>query len=152
MAKPPRVFDEELGKRDDDHKLRIKPNRKMAWYNPKASLRRLRRKRMAVGVAVLICLYLFIKFLPEGVDRQSNRPIYTHPPGSNGRPPPRMGDVTEVRAATCIVRRIPPMKATCEGEGTEGSHKCRGTILVRWNNTFRGTKILFDGNGETRRQ
>lgn len=55
---------------------------------------------MAIGVIVLLCLYFFVKFLPEGVDRKSTRPIYTHTPlesnESKGRPPPRMGDVTEV--------------------------------------------------------
>lgn len=55
---------------------------------------------MFIGVVVLICLYVFVKFLPEGVDRKSTRPIYTHNrPVNNeskGRPPPRMGDVTEV--------------------------------------------------------
>ena len=55
---------------------------------------------MAIGVIALLCLYFFLKFLPERVDRKSTRPIYTHTsPESNeskGRPPPRMGDVTEV--------------------------------------------------------
>lgn len=51
---------------------------------------------MAIGAIVLICLYAFVKFLPEGVDRKSNRPMYNHPPDNKGGPPPRMGDVTEV--------------------------------------------------------
>ena len=99
MTKPSRILDEEHGKRDDDHKLRIKPNRKMAWYSTQGPIRRLRRKRIAIGILLFISIYLFIKFLPEGVQRPSMRPVYTYPSEANeqkGRPPPRMGDITEV--------------------------------------------------------
>lgn len=75
MMPRPRVSDEELGKRDDDHKLRIKPNRGPQWYSPRGPWR---RRRVAAGILFLLAVYLFIHNLPEGVKRPSSRPHYVH--------------------------------------------------------------------------
>lgn len=67
--------DAENGKRDDDHKLRIKPNRGVHWYSARGPLR---RKRVALCILLLTLVYLFIHNLPEGIKRPSTRPTYTH--------------------------------------------------------------------------
>lgn len=67
--------DEELGKRDDDHKLRAKP--RTAWYHRRLLLRR-NIKKISLALLVLIAVYYFFKNMPTGLERPSNRPQYSH--------------------------------------------------------------------------
>jgi len=77
MALHTRLYsgDEELGKRDDDHKLRAKP--RTAWHYRRLLLRR-NIKKIGLALLVLIAMYYFFKNMPTGLERPSNRPHYDH--------------------------------------------------------------------------
>ncbi|KFY22900.1 hypothetical protein V493_06255 [Pseudogymnoascus sp. VKM F-4281 (FW-2241)] len=90
MAPSTRLFpgDEELGKRDDDHKLRTKPI--AAWHYRRWLLRR-NMKRIGLTLLALIALYYFVKNMPTDLKQPSVRPHYDHSPSRGGemsRPPP----------------------------------------------------------------
>jgi hypothetical protein len=96
MPLPPRLFpgDEELGKRDDDHKPGSgKSPLGIAWQHrrmPHGPHRRI-VKRTAVGLVALICLYYFFKNMPTDLENPTPRPNFDHPgsgPGVVLRPPP----------------------------------------------------------------
>lgn len=83
MARHPRIFvgDEELGKRDDDHKPGSK--RQLAVELPAWPYRRFltRRnlKRMLLGLALVVGLYYFFKNMPTDLGPRSPRPNYGIP-------------------------------------------------------------------------
>jgi hypothetical protein len=98
MALPPRLYagDEELGKRDDDHKPGTKRPLGAAWQQrqlPHAPLRRT-VKRMALAILALIVLYYFFKNMPTDLTNPRPRPHYDHsggrhsPVGGSTAPPP----------------------------------------------------------------
>lgn len=87
MNLPGRLFadDEELGKKDDDHrpngKTRLSPLR--AWKSP-------RKKRVLLAILGIAILYLFFKNLPQDLAPVSRRKElrFTKPPPSVAQPPP----------------------------------------------------------------
>jgi hypothetical protein len=87
MNLPGRLFadDEELGKKDDDHrpngKTRLPPFR--AWKSP-------RKKRVLLAILGIAILYLFFKNLPQDLAPVSQRKElrFTKPPLSVAQPPP----------------------------------------------------------------
>ena len=97
MPLPPRLFpgDEELGKRDDDHKPGMKSPLGIAWQQrriPHGPHRR-NMKRVALGLVLLIGLYYFFKNMPTDLENPRPRPHYEHNPGESdpaagSRPPP----------------------------------------------------------------
>lgn len=98
MPLPPRLFagDEELGKKNDDHKpgMGVRSPLGIAWQQrrlPRGSQRR-NMKRVALGLIVLICLYYFFKNMPSDLENPRPRPRYDHNPDQVGpaqgsRPP-----------------------------------------------------------------
>lgn len=93
MPLPPRLFagDEELGKRDDDHKPGAKSPLGIAWQHrriPHGPLRR-NMKRIAWGAVALVLLYYFFKNMPTDLERRpSQRPNFDQPGlGAAPRPP-----------------------------------------------------------------
>lgn len=90
MPLPPRMFpgDEELGKRDDDHKPGGKKNplglvwqgRRMAVAHgpPRRTL-----KRVGLGILALIAVYYFFKNMPTDLENPSRRPHYVPNTGSS---------------------------------------------------------------------
>jgi hypothetical protein len=95
MPLPPRLFpgDEELGKRDDDHKPGTKSPLGIAWQH------RRNMKRVALGLVALICLYYFFKNMPSDLENPRPRPHYDHnlaqsgPTVGSGPPPPVQGSM-----------------------------------------------------------
>lgn len=89
MSHYPRLFpgDEELGKRDDDHKYRPRSS-SISWHRLRLPSKRSLRKA-AIGLFVLVAIYCFIRNMPEGIERSSNRPNYSRPPSieRTSRPP-----------------------------------------------------------------
>lgn len=101
MAPSTRLFtgDEELGKRDDDHKLRMKPRRGSVWNNRRWLLRR-DMKRIGLTLLALVAVYYFIKYMPTDLEQPRKRPSYDHSPQLSGgmsrpRPPPPKETPTE---------------------------------------------------------
>ncbi|OBT88298.1 hypothetical protein VE02_03397 [Pseudogymnoascus sp. 03VT05] len=91
MAPSTRLFpgDEELGKRDDDHKVRTKPI--AGWHYRRWLLRR-NMKRIGLTLLALVALYYFVKNIPTDLKQPSIRPSYGHSPSRGGgmsgpRPP-----------------------------------------------------------------
>jgi hypothetical protein len=97
MPLAPRLFpgDEELGKRDDDHKPGMRSPLDRVWQQ-----RRLRQgphrrtmRRVALGMLALIGLYYFFKNMPIDLENPRPRPNYDHSEGpgapiSGSRAPP----------------------------------------------------------------
>ncbi|OBT68630.1 hypothetical protein VE03_01664 [Pseudogymnoascus sp. 23342-1-I1] len=83
MAPSTRLFpgDEELGKRDDDHRLRTKSI--TAWHYRRWLLRR-NMKRIGLALLALIALYYFVKNIPTDLKPPSVRPSYDHSPSPGG--------------------------------------------------------------------
>jgi hypothetical protein len=108
MPLPPRLFpgDEELGKRDDDHKPGKKSPLGIAWQHrriPHGPHRR-NMKRVALGLVVLIGLYYFFKNMPTDLENPRPRPHYDHNPakfgpeaGSRSPPSANQGSVQDAR-------------------------------------------------------
>ena len=108
MPLPPRLFpgDEELGKRDDDHKPGKKSPLGMAWQHRRIPHGPHRRnvKRVALGVVLLIGLYYFFKNMPTDLENPRSRPHYDHNParsdpgaGSRPAPPAQQGPIQKAR-------------------------------------------------------
>lgn len=91
MPLPPRLFpeDEELGKRDDDHKRRAKSPMGLAWQHRRLSHGPHRRtlKRLTLGILGLIAFYYFFKNMPTDLENPRPRPNYGPPSGPNAPPP-----------------------------------------------------------------
>ncbi|KFY33676.1 hypothetical protein V494_07419 [Pseudogymnoascus sp. VKM F-4513 (FW-928)] len=89
MAPTTRIFpgDEELGKRDDDHRPRTKSI--TSWHYRRWMLRR-NMKRIGFALLGLVMLYYFVKNIPTDLKQPSRRPSYDHSPSSgSGIPRPR---------------------------------------------------------------
>ncbi|KAI9736422.1 MAG: hypothetical protein M1818_006156 [Claussenomyces sp. TS43310] len=78
MPRTTRLFpgDEELGKRDDDHRPGSKRPLATVWRHRRLSLRRNTRKIIMV-VAGLVALYFFFKNMPTDLENPSPKPRYT---------------------------------------------------------------------------
>lgn len=98
MPLPPRLFagDEELGKKNDDHKpgKGMKSPLGIAWQQRRLPYGPQRRnmKRVALGLVVLISLYYFFKNMPTDLENPRPWPHYDHNPEQPGpaqgsRPP-----------------------------------------------------------------
>lgn len=88
--------DEELGKRDDDHKRGTRHPLGAPWQQrqlPHAPLRRT-VKRMALAILAVVGLYYFFKNMPTDLTNPRPRPHYDHsggqrpPVGGSAIPPP----------------------------------------------------------------
>lgn len=98
MPLPPRLFpgDEELGKRDDDHRPGRKRSLGMNWQQRQASWGPHRRtmRRMALAIVALLALYYFFKNMPTDLENPRPRPNYDHsgtqiyPTQSSNQPAP----------------------------------------------------------------
>ncbi|KAF1982213.1 hypothetical protein K402DRAFT_397805 [Aulographum hederae CBS 113979] len=119
MILPTRPFlnDEELGKRDDDHKPGLgSPIR--AWIRPW----RYRKRRLLTGLLVVVLLWLFIYNIPTdlGPSRVGiRRPMMT----KEGLRPLAAGDVVDKTAGTA-----PPREADDGAAGMESQHYYNGLI------------------------
>jgi hypothetical protein len=82
MAPPPRLFpkDEELGKRDDDHRPGTTGLRGAVWQKRQLPHGPYRRtvKRAAVIVLALVALFYFFKNMPTDLKNPTPRPSYDH--------------------------------------------------------------------------
>lgn len=123
MPLPPRLFpgDEELGKRDDDHRPGKRGPVSATWQQRRISHGPHRRtiKRVALGIVALIALYYFFKNMPTDLENPRARPTYNHDPqkppqGSETKSPPASNQGT-----------IPK---TNEPKTSEGLHYFNGPI------------------------
>ncbi|KUJ16182.1 uncharacterized protein LY89DRAFT_617231 [Mollisia scopiformis] len=87
MPVPQRRFhgDEELGKKDDDHKPGVKGPMGRAWQQRRLpnGPRRSNLKRIALGFLVVIGFYYFFKNMPTDLEQPRQRPSYVPPSGPN---------------------------------------------------------------------
>lgn len=110
MARQRQLFpgDEELGKKDDDHRFRPRRPTATEWVSrSRRALTRRNMKRFLVGLCVLIGLYYFFKNMPTDIGPRTPRPNYGRPgnrtsrfgPGSvsQGRTRPRPTTNAEVK-------------------------------------------------------
>jgi hypothetical protein len=74
------LSDEELGKKDDDHKgARLPTRRSQPSWAPARPAPRRTIKRLALALLALLCVYLFIHNIPTDVGiRDRRRPVYEH--------------------------------------------------------------------------
>ncbi|KAL1862585.1 hypothetical protein VTK73DRAFT_6748 [Phialemonium thermophilum] len=73
------LTDEELGKKDDDHKPAKLPLRPGHLWSPALRPTRKTVKRSIFGLLLCICVYLFVKNIPTDVPiRDHRRPVYEH--------------------------------------------------------------------------
>jgi hypothetical protein len=81
------MSDEELGKKDDDHKAVKSPRkRQSSWQPARVPTRRMLRRISLVALAAVV-VYLFIRNIPVlGPDDRMRRPIYA-PSGVLRKPP-----------------------------------------------------------------
>jgi hypothetical protein len=93
MPRPPRLFagDEELGKKNDDHKpgmglgRGVKSPLGIAWQQRRLPHgQRRNMKRVALGLVVLIGLFYFFKNMPTDLENPRPRPHYDHGPEQSG--------------------------------------------------------------------
>ena len=92
MPLPPRLFpgDEQLGKKDDDHKPGMRSPLGVAWQQRRLPHGPHRRtlKRAVLGLLVVVALYLFFKNMPADLENPRARPHYDHAPGAAPQMPP----------------------------------------------------------------
>lgn len=72
-----RIFtgDEELGKKDDDHRPKKGAALPSSWVS-RPSIPAIRRRRVFYGIAALLLLYLFIHNIPTDLGPSSQRPNF----------------------------------------------------------------------------
>jgi hypothetical protein len=91
MPLPPLLFpgDEELGKKDDDHKRGGKTSMWFAWQHRRIGHAPHKRtlKRLGMGILAFIALYYFFKNMPTDLENPRQRPNYGFPTGPNAPPP-----------------------------------------------------------------
>lgn len=96
-SKRPYLADEELGKKDDDHRPRT--GRKPLWRAKQ--WRAPRPRRLIIGIIVLYLVYLFFKNMPTDLPPAVERlhPGFTQTQQSSGksRPPPMLSSVTPAK-------------------------------------------------------
>jgi hypothetical protein len=85
MPLPPRLFpgDEELGKKDDDHKPGVNSPLRISWRQWRLSHGPHRRnmKRVALGLVILTCIYYIFKNMPTHLENPRPQPAYDHTSG-----------------------------------------------------------------------
>jgi hypothetical protein len=106
------LSDEELGKKDDDHKPAVLPTiRTQQHWAPARPSPRKTLKRLALAIVIGFAVYLFVHNIPTDLPiRDRRRPVYKHgdsdtinpfqPPPKKSRPPPKShaGHVVEPAA------------------------------------------------------
>ncbi|RFU32857.1 hypothetical protein B7463_g3447, partial [Scytalidium lignicola] len=80
--------DEELGKKDDDHKFRPQSRLGQFWQRRRVTPHRRNWRKAVLGIFILIGLYYFYKNIPTDLQNPRPRPRYDHHggvPGSGAR-------------------------------------------------------------------
>jgi hypothetical protein len=123
MPLPPRLFsgDEELGKRDDDHRPGRKRSLGMNWQQRQASWGPHRRtiRRIALAIVALLALYYFFRNMPTDLENPRPRPHYDHS-GSQRYPTQSSNQPAPVNQGSSMGNQI-------EGQ-TEPQHDFNGPI------------------------
>ena len=82
--------EDELGKKDDDHKPTKNPSIRASWTAATSAPRRKLLKRLAIVLAVAAFVYLFIRNLPTDIPvRDRRRPVYMPQSGADLSDKPR---------------------------------------------------------------
>jgi len=86
---PPRLYvgDEELGKKDDDHKPGSKSPMGFLWQQRRPHVRNRSIKRVVLAIITLVAFYLFFKNMPTDLRNPRQRPHYDRP-GTVSKPSP----------------------------------------------------------------
>lgn len=80
--------DEELGKKDDDHKPGTKGHIGRAWQQRRLNgPRRSNLKKIALGLLVVVGFYYFFKNMPTDLEQPRQRPSFGPPAGQNAPAP-----------------------------------------------------------------
>jgi hypothetical protein len=117
MPLPARLFpgDEELGKRDDDHRPGGKKNPLgLVWQHKRISaaqgLHRRTLKRLLLGLLGLVAVYYFFKNMPTDVENHSHRPQYIPNTGKTGtQPPPESPPQSQTPGAKPAEKSVAPL-------------------------------------------
>ena len=92
MPLPGRIFagDEELGKKDDDHKSRDGGASSLSWLAWRPPIR-MRRRRILIAIVASLAIYLFVRYGPADLGSFSKRtePRLTSAPLRGGPPFPK---------------------------------------------------------------
>lgn len=143
MPIPPRMFpgDEELGKKDDDHKPGGKKNPLgLVWQHRRMAVahgpNRRMMKRVVLGILGLIAVYYFFKHMPTDVDNPSHRPHYipnTGSPSASNAPPADQNTKVKGKAADIPHDFSGPIKFYELAESLHSVGNTRGVDLVNSN-------------------
>jgi hypothetical protein len=99
--------EEELGKKDDDHKPAV-PSMRSPW-NAAAGGPRRKLKRLAIVLGLAALVYFFISNLPTDVPvRDRRRPVYR--PETDAKKPPAPGPMPKLKSDQTPLRPLPPYK------------------------------------------
>lgn len=139
MPLPPRMFpgDEELGKKDDDHKPGGKKNPLgLVWQHRRMAVahgpQRRTLKRAALGILAIVAIYYFFKNMPTDLENPSRRPHYMPNTGSPASTPPS-GQKTKESAVNVPHDFSGPIKFYDLAESLHAVGNTRGMDLVNPN-------------------
>lgn len=145
------LSDEELGKKDDDHKPAVLPTiRSQQHWTPARPSPRKTLKRLALAVLIGFVVYIFIHNIPTDLPiRDRRRPVYNHgdseiidplqPPKKKSRPPPpsRGGDGPDPLAQ----QYSGPLKFMNLAESLHAIAGTRGGFLINKNVLFTASSL-----------
>jgi hypothetical protein len=151
------LSDEELGKKDDDHKPAVLPRirNQQPWAPARPSPRKT-LKRLALAIAIGFAVYLFVRNIPTDLPiRDRRRPVYEHgdddsiksfqrpppPPSSKKSTPPQPeshgGHETEAMAQSYSG----PVRFMQLAESLHAISSTRGTYLKNKNILFTASSL-----------
>jgi hypothetical protein len=145
------LSDEELGKKDDDHKRAVLPTiRSQQHWAPARPSPRKTLKRLALAIVIGFVVYLFIHNIPTDIPiRDHRRPVYNHgdgqtinpfqPPPRKSRPPPpsHVGHESEPSAQ----QYSEPVKFLDLAESLHAIASTRGGFLMNKNVLFAASSL-----------
>lgn len=149
------LSDEELGKKDDDHKgARLPTIRSQPHWAPARPPHRKTIKRLALALLVGFGVYLFVHNIPTDlVQRDHRHPVYDHsedfyPPTGRTRPPPpppkQVGSKTDSTAdskSSTAQTFDGPVKFPNLAESLQAISSTRGGALMNKNVLFAASSL-----------
>jgi len=145
MPLPPRLLsgDEELGKKDDDHRRGSRTPVGLAWHYRRIphGLHRRTLKRLAWAILAFVVLYYFFKNMPTDLENPRQRPNYGFPAGPNA-PPPKFALAGQGRIVESAAHDFNgPIKFFHLASKLHAVSKTRGSELINHNVLFAAASL-----------
>ncbi|KAN0096443.1 hypothetical protein V8E51_015248 [Hyaloscypha variabilis] len=145
MPLPPRLLsgDEELGKKDDDHRRGSRTPVGLAWHYRRIphGLHRRTLKRLAWAILAFVVLYYFFKNMPTDLENPRQRPNYGFPAGPNA-PPPKFALAGQGRIVESAAHDFNgPIKFFHLASTLHAVSKTRGSELINHNVLFAAASL-----------